>query len=1804
MEYSEAGLELLVKKLNGVIEAQLSKLSPFEIVALQKKIPEIKSMLDYRSKRDSFLLKFNDPYPIPNAKTFAEEIINSPTKDCEIPADSRQTLLDFFSNEIVRVTKLKNIVEKRCENIEIVMQTHPLILIFLESVSKYIEQCQESLSRLQCTQITNLTTTDLQFELEATFCARNRKAMYEVLLSTLRTFPITIRDQIYNRLFDLVQKFHVNYSTHEPIIYYPIDEATVDTFLIKYANFFQLDSNINSADGQGFLYITDKNLKKYFKLLDYMTYPVQEIEINKRQIPPNMDLLTQDAGISETTIDIELQNVFKRFTYKENEIDAYFVEQTNNYNNRVGNTVKGVVKRNVIATHKISAWFKLRFTREKYLLMCCLAMINYFEYVKYYLQDSYNRDYTISCNPNLEHIITINYKGQPILFKSAVDEFETFKNYLVLIGSYYTENAEHKLIEENKKEIPIINRDAMVENLLDMNFRYFMAKRNLVQIFMEVFEHTHSDAIAQIIYEIASEKPVLNLPLHKTYEAPYEKEINLLEAKAKVLRFLLNMQILQERNFSYQMKGTIPLFDRPILIPDCGLLHRSFVEAIPTSIFEVYFSLEKLSEFYQIVPNLARDFDEAIGIRHSKFHVYTELAIWNEFNDLILNLTKKGFFPYDQSSVEFNFPLSESVGSLFTSFFVNKFDYGNSLITNMNESRKLRFMVSMRRFYLYAWHLQTSVIRTDIMQNAYFNQCKSLGITDIGVLMNPFMEVSNAEVIDLDAPTMSNTIQFAYTEFENANIDFSNELFVKDIIFAADFEILKRLIIFQQMQNTILELAVRYNSFILDARQIVNHFQLAEDYDIFMTGSVSQDNVPERQILHQIATKLFYNPSSIYRDYKIASENINSYILSVHTTKSKSRTILSAHAKQKSMSTTELLDLYSSEMLDAFAPFAYRIEIARICKLEEYYLTVNSFADTYVLGPDNSQEMIGEDGHFSRFMFIPTWVETFKMLQNSPHARQSMVLKSLLQYITARFRIFCIVREESSLQMRTSQVLTTMYFENFKLETPMFQLIRSKLESMPDSREVEISAKYMCDFERLFFLRFEYAVLTSLEQFYISSNLDLQGQRVADTEFGEKLKNLWLLMHNEQESTSGLISSLRYVPNWEKEFCYTCFESDRDELHTRLQMVDKYVCDSINVRSCFDNIAGATDFLSLSITQMHMKFAFFLLLKNFDANLLDTRESVRQMNLSIFSSGLNEWNELIVKKAIEHLAPKDASASRLIQSVPETKLAQAIFDVVRNHIDLMLLTEQINELNKEIDDLSNLEIPDKPPGTEKLDIPDINLSDEPQIIDKKFNDEFEYKLAKLVNLNKIVSEEATTIVNNQQVFDATVFEEKALSFSHQLRQFAKISIDQITQNWNKYIKHSSSEIEENNSILRTVDTVAELASTRFTRQVDATIGTEIHDGFIELNTFRNAVCALEQQYQNQESEIREDTKNDFDRLINDLKQQLFLRKNNFTGVKRRVYNDVFKKINSAKEVAMNMNQSNQSNESDEERKNKADCEHKKILERIEHFNENMRKDIVKVRIMKVFGRIAVSRARQKDIEQAEEERKIANGQMWNKKLQAEDKEEKLRRDLLKAHSRLCETELEISKLSQQLDNEKMSNIQLVHWKAKNMKVVEKMNKKIKSFNDDSGIDIDSLVEKLDAATEELESLREETDSLEKEADVTVRRTISSLNTKRTQKKQMMAQSMRGIQSQSIKPEYNLEEIAQRLSDDNIRLRQENEDLAKQIEELESQKASKPQEVLQMMENVTKQRSMSRLSSQAKKKTIVKPNFTSKTIPRH
>jgi len=272
--------------------------------------------------------------------------------------------------------------------------------------------------------------------------------------------------------------------------------------------------------------------------------------------------------------------------------------------------------------------------------------------------------------------------------------------------------------------------------------------------------------------------------------------------------------------------------------------------------------------------------------------------------------------------------------------------------------------------------------------------------------------------------------------------------------------------------------------------------------------------------------------------------------------------------------------------------------------------------------------------------------------------------------------------------------------------------------------------------------------------------------------------------------------------------------------------------------------------------------------------------------------------------------------------------------------------------------------------------------------------------------------------------------------------------------------------------------------------------------------------------------------------------------------------------------------------------------------------QRMREDIVKKKVIRVFFDIGVRRRGDLVLIRSNEDKMSANAIHWSEKSEFEQREKKSKQNLFDAHEKLVKARQTITKLKTMLDNERRSNIQLVHWKAINMKVIEDLHRQIQQFHDDYGLDISKLVDKLYSAHEEVAALRIETDEIESYADRTVRKTIEEIDSLR---KTNFRHKTNLIQKQSISQcgfpskneiDYFSSGVFEQLKESNAVLSEENDRLRRQICELEEKKKKNSVEVLATMEEVTKQRSKSRLYKSLRKTgTIMKPTLPTKTIPR-
>jgi hypothetical protein len=99
---------------------------------------------------------------------------------------------------------------------------------------------------------------------------------------------------------------------------------------------------------------------------------------------------------------------------------------------------------------------------------------------------------------------------------------------------------------------------------------------------------------------------------------------------------------------------------------------------------------------------------------------------------------------------------------------------------------------------------------------------------------------------------------------------------------------------------------------------------------------------------------------------------------------------------------------------------------------------------------------------------------------------------------------------ECSLSQRLPQVFQNLYDQCFPCDTPVFQQLFTEFGLLENSHEVEIATKFIMEREKFLFHRFEYAILSSLEAFYVA--LAFPGRvdpSVSDNNYADIIKRLW-----------------------------------------------------------------------------------------------------------------------------------------------------------------------------------------------------------------------------------------------------------------------------------------------------------------------------------------------------------------------------------------------------------------------------------------------------------------------------------------------------------------------------------------------------------------------------------------------------------------------------------------------------------------------------------------------------------------------
>ena len=343
MSITEAGLELLLKKLQDQILSTVGSLNDTEISLMYDKIPHFHTMIEFRQIRDQFLTKFNQPYPIPEESSYSIDLLHHASDDYELPDDTNLSLERFFNSEQQRVSRLRKAVLSRCMQPEFVSITQMEYSLYDKSVTKYLFGCQEGLLRLKCKEHASYTINDLMQELYTTFFQKRRKAFLRSLLIHVQRFSLTSQQSIFTRMFDTITKNFREDMTKNTLPFLPDEEQPINDDLKRFSQRLNVHFDFEVNDGQKFLYNCKRKFFELFKQLDFYDLPKKKYDFSHYPHQPNIGQLTNYTLISTTTHDTKLTEVFNSiFDLPTDELIQKMRQKVNTYNAWVGNESKGI----------------------------------------------------------------------------------------------------------------------------------------------------------------------------------------------------------------------------------------------------------------------------------------------------------------------------------------------------------------------------------------------------------------------------------------------------------------------------------------------------------------------------------------------------------------------------------------------------------------------------------------------------------------------------------------------------------------------------------------------------------------------------------------------------------------------------------------------------------------------------------------------------------------------------------------------------------------------------------------------------------------------------------------------------------------------------------------------------------------------------------------------------------------------------------------------------------------------------------------------------------------------------------------------------------------------------------------------------------------------------------------------------------------------------------------------------------------------------------------------------------------------
>jgi hypothetical protein len=609
------------------------------------------------------------------------------------------------------------------------------------------------------------------------------------------------------------------------------------------------------------------------------------------------------------------------------------------------------------------------------------------------------------------------------------------------------------------------------------------------------------------------------------------------------------------------------------------------------------------------------------------------------------------------------------------------------------------------------------------------------------------------------------------------------------------------------------------------------------------------------------------------------------------------------------------------------------------------------------------------------------------------------------------------------------------------------------------------------------------------------------------------------------------------------------------------------------------------EFLDTWLEHYRVKLSLILLMDG--KKVGDIQDPFTEIPDGAYLVGLAEWNDHLMAEVKRRMNRKEEITG---QPVPETRTLRRQVEFAKRHLNLMLLSMQLDEIKSIAEKMSrNFLNPPIPILRQPASSKGRELMEKPIETDQIFVNE--------VNTCRfLITEKLMTEISNiwdGRVIETAKLERLCLQMSDLLETFMTKSINRLPVAWYLVVKpfvQAQSRMEESRDLLQFFSSRMRLRY-RVLLQTDCAL--ILQDRLLVINQVTDAIDRRRRQVIRDDAQCHEDIRNDFDRLLIDLEKRRLDWNSEFHAVHRFVYDLVLKRIEAAKSVRFERTTMIATNWSSNK------VQFAVLRDEIQKLALLARR----FRIVRALAGIASLRYSKKRIDSGEEDRIQELGQLWESKRDFELVQMQMVQQVDQAYRRLTDCELEIDRLTQQLENEKQSTIQLVHWKSTTLKREDQLMTDLKLVEHAGSVHIGNLLRNLESKTEVLEELREGAEEMEIEIEKSVRTPIRKSDCVRSSIQELRIKKAAGFKRLAPTDDSEIPSIGQ-LREENVELRARNAALRLEVEQMEEALRQFPKETVTFSEDLipAARQVLSKTSGTVKRGQITRPK-TSYSVSR-